>query len=303
VNKLLLERESGERRIRRRHMAFLALCAVSSILFWGPVSALLKLSAADARYSHLGFVPFISAGLVYLDQTRIFRSLDYRPRLGIALLASSVLLRFGAALWMPPSAVLVVSILALVLAWTAAFVLCYGTRDLRAARFPLLFLLLMAPLPVALVEKISFALQVGSAEISHVLFRLAGVPVYRQGFLFTLPNTAIEVGEECSGIRSTIAMVITALLLAHLFLRSRWRKAFLVAFAAVLGVFKNAVRIVFLSSAGDYLDTDLLHSSLHHSYGGTVFSALALAILVPILILLRRRERVGASLPREAESL
>src|SRR5207247_10603443 len=82
-------------------------------------------------------------------------------------------------------------------------------------------------------------------------------------------------------------------LLCHLLLWAGWKKLALVVIALVVSTFKNAVRIVFLARAGKYLGVDLLNSSLHHRYGGTVFSVVGLAILIPVLVLLRRSERKG----------
>jgi exosortase len=161
---------------------------------------------------------------------------------------------------------------------------------LKAAGFPLLFLLLAIPIPVGIVEKISAALQAGSTEIAHGLFKLLGIPVFREGFAFSLPGVNIEVGEECSGIRSSIALVITGILAGHVFLRSRWTKVCLVVFSAFVAVFKNAVRIVFLSAMTAYSNQDFLNSRLHHQYGGLAFSCFALAMVVPFIFLLRKVE-------------
>ncbi len=267
-----------------RHARFLALCALSLLPFWPALRSLLHLSLADDRYSHLVFIPLISAAVAFISRKRIFREPRYAP--GIALPAL-LLCSIGAFL---PARGLSLSIAALVGLWIAAFVLCYGPRSLKAAAFPALFLLLAIPIPVGVVEKVSVALQAGSAEIAHGLFKLLGIPVFRQGFAFSLPGVNIEVAEECSGIRSSIALVITAILAGHVFLRSHWTKVSLVVFAAFVAIFKNAVRIVFLSSMTAYSSQDFLNSRLHHQYGGLAFSCLALAMIVPFIFLLRKSE-------------
>jgi exosortase len=277
--------------IRRRHLAFLSFIALSVALFWPIPSRLLTLALSDDRYSHTVVIPFITAGLLYLNKKRIFRDFSYSPKLAAALLVCAALLHFGVARWLAPSPALGVSTLALVLAWTAAFILCYGTPALRAARFPFVFLLLMVPLPGALVAQISYGFQVASAEISYVLFKLLGIPVFRDGFLFSVPGQTIRIAEVCSGIRSTTAFFITGLLLAYLLLRSGWRQFVLVVVTVLAGILKNAVRIVTLASAGPYLGVDLINSSLHHRYGGPVFSIVGMAIVIPVLLLLRRGER------------
>jgi exosortase/archaeosortase family protein len=54
-------------------------------------------------------------------------------------------------------------------------------------------------------------------------------------------------------------------------------------------IFKNAVRIVTISSLGVYLDRGFLHGNLH-KYGGLPFSLLAILILFLVLITLRKAE-------------
>ncbi len=84
--------------------------------------------------------------------------------------------------------------------------------------------------------------------------------------------------------------MITRILAGYVFLRSRWSRVWLIVFAAFVGVFKNAVRIVFLSAMTVSSNQDFLNSRLHHQYGGMVFACLALAMMVPFIYLLRRSE-------------
>ena len=58
------------------------------------------------------------------------------------------------------------------------------------------------------MDKIIYALQVGSTEAPEVLFILTGVPFQREGFVFHLPGISVEVAEQCSSIRSGLALFI-----------------------------------------------------------------------------------------------
>jgi exosortase len=171
----------------------------------------------------------------------------------------------------------------------AGFIICYGRRSFRAAIFPLLFLLLMIPIPPVLLDKTVLALQKGSAVVTYTLFKLLGVPVFWQQFKFSLPGVEIEIAEECSGIRSSLALFITSVLAGHVFLQSNWRKAIFSFLSIPVVIFKNAVRIVTISCLGVYVDPGFLHGRLHR-YGGLPFSLVSLAILVPLLFALQRGE-------------
>src|SRR5207244_11592806 len=107
---------------------------------------------------------------------------------------------------------------------------------------------------------------------------------------FALPGVTIEVAKECSGIRSSLALLVTSLLAGHLFLRSGWRKSVLVLAILPLLVVKNGIRIVTLSLLSIYVDPGFLTGSLHHE-GGIIFFLLALILLAPVLWFLQRLKR------------
>jgi exosortase len=159
-----------------------------------------------------------------------------------------------------------------------------------------LFLLLMIPLPTVALDSIVLALQKGSAVVTYALFKLFGVPVFWQHFKFLLPGVEIEIAEECSGIRSSLALFITSLVAGHVFLQSTWRRVAFSLFTVPVVIFKNAVRIVTISCLGVYVDPGFLHGQLHR-YGGLPFSLVSLAILVPFLLLLQTGERSHGKSP------
>jgi exosortase len=172
----------------------------------------------------------------------------------------------------------------------AGFILWYGFRSFRAALFPWCFLLLIVPIPPVFLDKIVVALQKGSAEISFILFKAAGIPVLRQGLTFSLPGVDVEVGKECSGIRSSVSLLIASILAAHVFLRATWRKVCLCLLTVPVVIFKNAVRIVAISWLGLYVTREFFRGKLHHQYGGLLFSLLSLAMQISLLFMLQRSE-------------
>lgn len=281
-----------EPRLVARHGWFLAYWLVSLLPFRGALRGLAALSWHDERYSHLILIPAISLCLVWWERKRIFRQTGWNPRAGAALLVVGMVTYSGARL-LPVSDVQSGATPGIVLVWVAGFVFCYGMQALKAASFQAGFLLLMTPIPVSVVDKITYALQKGSADVTYVLFKLLGVPVFRQGFTFTLPNVAIEVAKECSGIRSSNALFLTSVLAGYLFLRSGWRRAWLCLATVPIAIFKNAVRIVTLSWLAIYVDRNYLYGELHHHWG-SLFSLVALAILIPLLFLLQRPEKQAA---------
>ena len=113
--------------------------------------------------------------------------------------------------------------------------------------------------------------------------------MFRDGLYFALPGLNIEVARECSSIRSSMALLITSVLVNHLLLRRWWSKAVVLLLVFPLAVFKNGVRIVTLSLLTIYVDAGFMRGGLH-TKGGAVFFGLACVILLLICLGLRKLE-------------
>jgi exosortase len=270
------------------------------LVSWKVLATLALFSLHEESSSHILLIPVISMYLLYTERARISRSVrrGAGPTVFLIVAAALVLILFFAERFLAREASsLPLAIFLLVLSWIGMFALCYGPRATGAAAFPLGFLLLMIPLPEHALARTIYFLQSGSTDIAYFLFRAVGVPVFRQGFFLTVPGVTIEVATECSGIRSSVALLITCLLAAHLFLRTPWKQLLFVLLAVPLALVKNGIRIVTLTLLSIYVDPTFLTGSLHRK-GGFVFFLLALAILAPVLLFLEKSERSqGPSLP------
>ena len=258
----------------------------------GVLRALVNLARQDQTASHIVLIPFVTLVLIYQRRDSIFSSLGSAalPGLGLILVGAGVLLA-GRLSHDSGSHGNALSIMAggLVVLWIGGFLLSYGANAFRAALFPLLLLGFMVPVPNVLLDPVILFLKTGSREAVAGLFLLTGTPYHREGFVFSLPKFAIEIGDECSGIRSSIALLLTSLMVGHMFLRTRWKKALLVAAVLPMAMLKNGVRIVSLSLLASYVDPGFLTGQLHHD-GGIVFFLLSLALLTPLFFLLCNSE-------------
>jgi len=176
----------------------------------------------------------------------------------------------------------------LVVLW-GAFIFAYGTKAFSSALFPMLFLVFMIPVPSVVMEGIITFLQKGSTEFANFLLWVSQVPYYREGFVFHTIGIDVEVAPECSGIRSGLALLITALLAGYLFLNSWWRRVILALCVIPITMLKNGIRITTLTLLSTYVDPRILQSPLHRE-GGIPFFILALLLMAPILYFLRKRE-------------
>lgn len=276
----------------RTHLLFAAYSLCLLALNARVLGALVDLSMHDATASHLVLVPFVTLALIFHGRRTIFPTIrPPRPVAMGALLVGVAAASVGGEYWASRGTgdSLSMAIAAVVAFWVGGFLVLYGPASFRAALFPLLFLGFMVPIPSTLLAGATAFLKRGSTEVVAGLFTILGTPFHREGFVFALPKFAIEVADQCSGIRSSIALLLTTLLAGHMLLTTSWKKALLVAIVIPLAVLKNGIRIVSLSLLGTYVDTSFITGALHHE-GGIVFYLIALALLSPIVVLLQKSE-------------
>ncbi len=278
-------------RIFNRWMIFGVWVSLSLLLFAKPVYGLFQLANQDETASHIVLIPFISAWLLYTERKQLQpeRAFVFWP--AVMFLVSSVLIALLALNCgtCAPKVRLSTYALSLVLLLITGFAFILGTATAKSSWFALAFLLFSIPIPDIFLRKIIYGLQSGSAAIAELFFDLSGAPVLREGFVFRLPKMSIEVAQECSGIRSSLALLILALLVAHFSFRPLWKKLVFVVAGLSMMLIKNGIRIASLTLLANYVNPAFLTGSLHHQ-GGVVFFLVGLALLLPVFWLLRNGE-------------
>ena len=284
---------------RNQVLAFAFLCAGSILFWWRPLVVTLGLALSNEAYTHILLILPLSAALIYMsmgskyeDSKALRIGPQPSPRIGAVLLALALLIGCYASWGMraaPDDVRLSLGIFALVTWWIASVLLCFGARTFQLFLFPLCFLFLMVPIPQAALNWIVEFLQQQSAVAARIMFRAVGIPVTQNGIMVSIPGLEIEVARECSSIRSSLMLVVTTMVLAHLFLSSWWRRALLVVAAIPLSVAKNGLRIFTIAELGTRVDPGFLDGKLHH-HGGIVFFGIAVVAVVALLWALRRTE-------------
>ncbi|MBS0156706.1 MAG: exosortase [Nitrospira sp.] len=281
--------------LTHRNRLFVLLFLATSAWFWQPLVELVSLTQREEHYSHMLLIPWVSLYVFYLDRTAILESKDWNPWLGSLLLGAGALSYAvnKPVAWGPDH--LSLTMLAFVVMCWGIFLFCFGIRCFRRVSFGLLFLLFLVPLPSLVLQAIIGFLQRSSAEATSLLFSILGIPVIREGFVFQLSNFTVHIAEECSGIRSTLSLVLTTLVAGHLFLHSRWGRMSVVALVIPLSILKNGFRIVGLTLLANYVDPTYITNSLLHRAGGIPLFLLSLVVLFSLVWLLRRLEiRLGS---------
>jgi exosortase C (VPDSG-CTERM-specific) len=185
---------------------------------------------------------------------------------------------------------LALTTLAFVLFLTGAGCWRLGGALMRALAFPFALLLFMVPFPLSVRDGIETFLQHGSAVVADGMFRLAGTPLFRDGMLFHLPGMDIKVAPECSGIHSTLVLLITSLVAGQLLLQRPWKRWLLCLVVLPLALLRNGFRVFVIGELCVHVGPRMIDSPIHHK-GGPIFFVLSLVPFFLLLYLLREKHR------------
>ena len=278
----------------------MALCAVIAILlacFSRPLLELVRFSLGDDLCSYIPLIPFVSLYLIWIKRRELGEASPPPRRFAILplALALGLLGLYGAgssAGWKCGEAdYLALMTLAFLLLVIAACLALVGARALRANAFALAFLVFAVPLPTFVRDAVGGFLQHASADAAQLYFLAAFMPAWREGQSFHLPGMTLEVAPECSGIHSTLVLLITSFLAAHLFLRRSWTRAILVVAVLPLALLRNGFRILVIGELCVHIGPEMIDSYIHR-HGGPIFFVLS---LIPFFYLLRWLNRFDSS--------
>ena len=287
--------ESTPRNHRKMWRLWSGACFAMVLLaaFGQPLLALINYAARSQLYSYILLVPFVSAYLLYLRRDQLPKKYVIDLPLAIVSLAGGL----GALVfiyWLDfagrapaDNDRLTLLTLSFLCCLAAGGFFFFGRDWMRAAAFPLGFLIFMVPMSDAMAEALETASKSAAAEVANLLFHLSGTPFLRAGAFFQLPNITIEVAQECSGIRSSWVLFMTSVLAANLFLKTRWRRFALVAFVIPLGILRNGFRILVIGLLCVNVGPQMIHSLIHRR-GGPVFFVLSLIPFFLVLWWLRK---------------
>ena len=288
------------------HLIFIICLLAGCVVYFPPISALAGLTLNSELYSHISLIPAVSlfshmeaaAGKFLRRPAAAFQpgAWSWQPagcvrhRLGIPRPVG-----YGRLSAMPRCRTTYLTLcMAGFVAWViGSFMAVYGKVAFKRAMFPLGFLAFTIPIPTFLLNAVVTSLQHASAEAANVVFMLSGAPYLRSGLVFEFSNVSIKVAEECSGIRSSLSFFILSIITGYMFLQTVSRRVVLALAIFPITVVKNAFRIVTITLLANYVDMRFLSRHWIHTSGGIPFFAVALAMLIPLVWLLRKTEKRG----------
>jgi exosortase len=260
-----------------------------------PLSRLALFAYGDELSSYILIVPPVAIGLGLMRR---------RPKGGLegpwrGFGALSLALSFGlllvAGLSGYPEVKLQAEVGAFVAAVWATFAWFVDRRELTSLAFPLGFMVLLVPLPSSLASTFEYLLQQASAVVAVWFLELTRMPVfYTGGTAIQLPGIRIEVAPVCSGLHSTLSLLIVSLPVGYLFLRSPMKRFWLAAATVPLGIARNAFRIWVICQLCVRIGPEMIDSYIHR-HGGWIFFLASLIPFAAFLAILARSDAKPSS--------
>jgi exosortase B len=154
-----------------------------------------------------------------------------------------------------------------------------GRGALKAAWFPLLYLLFLVPLPASVIDAITGSLKGWVSVLVVDLLYALGYPIARTGVMISIGPYQLLVADACSGLNSMFSLTaIGALFIYFKHRASRLHNLIMIASILPIAFMANIVRVTILSLI-TYHFGDEAGAGFLHSAAGFVLMAVAAGLL------------------------
>ncbi len=252
------------------------------LLYHRVIALLVEDWAKDDNYSHGFLIVPLALYLAWERRRKLFEAKPGNSAVGFLVVAGSVLV---AALDMHPF----VNRLAMLSSLAGVLLYLFGWARLKVLAFPVLFLLLMIPIPAIIFNQIAFPLQLLASRFGEATLMACQIPVLREGNVIQLANTSLEVAEACSGIRSLVSLLTLGIVYGY-FSDSRLWVRYVLAIATIpVAIAANAIRVSGTGIAAHLYGAEAAEGFFHSFSGWLVF-----LVAFSMLFVLHRLVRLAA---------
>lgn len=155
----------------------------------------------------------------------------------------------------------------------------YGLNVTKVVLFPILYLILLVPIPIGIVDNITLPMRYGLSIVTEIILKLFHYPITREGLLLTIGESELFMGQPCSGFRSIVTMLSLSLVYVYISKGSFFRKGILVSSIIPLAVLGNLVRIISLCLITYYFGEEAGQGFFHNFSGIVIFVFIILGLI------------------------
>ena len=272
------------------------MVALIAYAFRVPIAWMIeRWDAPDSYYSHGFLVPFVVAWLVWRDRKELAARRDDRWGLGVLILLWGLFLLIAGGFF---SAFFVAGFGLVFTLWGVGGFL-FGRRVGLRLWFPALVCAFMIPLPLQIIDDVSFRMKIMAAKMALGLLNIGGITAIDEGSTIYLGDAVVTVGNACSGLRSLISLILLGILFAYLSDLSPWRRAALLLSSVPIALVANVGRVFVLCLIA--YNTGGIPKLAHDASGYLIF-VLAFAMLYGMVVLLSLgRGKAGRAAPEQSK--
>ncbi|MFT6905436.1 MAG: exosortase A [Oleiphilaceae bacterium] len=247
----------------------IVILGIPAILFTTTLS-MVEIWNTDGSYGH-GYLIFpISIWLIYQQRKKV-NSYALKPEPRALLLFLIITFLWLIAKVVDVQLVQQLSLIALTL---TSILVIFGHALFVSLCFPLFFLFLAVPMGQSLIQPMMEL----TADFTVAAVKLIGIPIYRDGLLFSLPSGNWSVVEACSGVRYIIASFTLGTLYAYITYSSNFKRVSFVVIAVIVSAIANGLRAFGIVLIGHYSKMQY-GTGGDHTFYGWIFYGIVIALL------------------------
>lgn len=257
-------------------MIYLAIIFIGiiGIFYYNTLIWLIESWLNNPYYSHGFIVPIVSIFIIWKIRKELFEIKKKESQMGIIFFISGIILQSVAIL----SNIRFLSGISLIVTIFGTILYLFGWKFTNRIKFPILFLLLMIPIPF--IDLVAPPIQTISAATSASLTNLLGVPVQREGLLLNTGAGTFEVAFECSGLKSIISLLTIAIIYAFILEGKLIMKSVIVLSSIPLALTGNILRIISILMVSDRYGQDTTLNYFHDFSDILFFSIVFIGLLL-----------------------
>jgi exosortase len=263
--------------------SWLILAVPCAWLYAPVISKLVHDWSHDENYSHGFLIVPLAAWFAWQQRDRLAAAAARPSIIGLLAICGALALvivgRLGAELFLTRVSLLIIV--------AGAVLFLHGWHHLRVLTFPILFLLLMVPLPAIVFNQIAFPLQLLASRVGTAGIQACAVPVLREGNVIVLADTSLEVAEACSGIRSLVSLLTLGILYGYFTDPRPWMRTVIALSTIPIAIAANAARVTGTGVLAHYYGVEAATGFFHTFSGWLVFVVAFLLLFVVSRVLER----------------
>lgn len=289
---------------------WIALIGALLIFFhWHLIYRMFRIGMNDPDWSHILIIPLISVYYIHLNRRKLMATPRRVCRLGLPMIVAGIA---GYVLGIYPIRNDMAMGYSMVLTLFGIVLLLLGPAMMRTLWFPIAFMVFAIKISDSIWTIIASKMQniaaYGAVVLLEITSGISGLHAELSGNTINLDYgqanapTPMNVAEACAGMRMLMAFLALGVALAFLFPRMWWQRLIMVAMAAPIAIFVNALRVAVLGWL-HLVDPELAHGDSHLFVGMLMLiPAAGLLMLVgwcleKIIIVEGKRQKPPAPIP------